>query len=189
MSALATARGTVLLELARQSIVEAFGGPSPQLPEGASWLVEKRAVFVTLTRRGELRGCVGQLEARLSLFEAVCDAAKAAAFHDTRFEPLRKDELKDLHVEISVLSPMEPLESGSEQQVLAQVRQGTDGLVLAWGGHRGVFIPEVWKQVATKEEFLHHLKLKAGLRPDRWYEGTRIDRFTADVYEDCTPRA
>ncbi len=181
-------RGLLLLELARQSIVESFGGPPPSDPPG-DWLQEMRAVFVTLTRKGELRGCVGQLEARLTLFEAVRDAAKAAAFHDHRFEPLRREEMRDLSLEISVLSPMEPLSSRSEEEVLAQVRPGTDGLVLSWGGHRGVFIPEVWKKVASKEEFLRHLKLKAGLRPDRWYDGTKVDRFTADVYEDCTRKA
>lgn len=177
-------RGEILLGIARGTLNEAFGGPEVVHPPGEPWLDEKRAVFVTLTRFGELRGCVGQLEPRLPLFEAVRDAAKAAAFRDTRFPPLEAAEVPSLHLEISVLSPMEPVEVQTEAELLAKIRPGMDGIVLSWGGHSGVFIPEMWKQLPDPKEFLYYLKRKAGLPTGSWLSGTQVQRFTAEVFEE-----
>jgi AmmeMemoRadiSam system protein A len=179
-------RGETLLSVARRTLEECFGGAQVERPSDEAWLDEKRAVFVTLTKHGELRGCVGQLEPRLSLFDAVRDAAKSAAFRDDRFPPLQRHELAELHLEISVLSPLEHLDVHSEQEALAKLRPGVDGLVLTWGAHRGVFIPEVWKQLKEPSEFLYALKRKAGLRTDTWMWGTQLDRFTAEVWDEPT---
>lgn len=175
-------KGPVLLKLARDTLVEAFGGAKVPEPDHA-WLMEKRAVFVTLHKHGELRGCVGQLAARFTLFEAVRHAAKSAAFHDTRFEPLEHHELEHVHLEISVLSPLEPLDVATEAEALAALRPGVDGVVLTHGLRSGVFIPEVWKQLPEPKDFLGHLKRKAGL-PHVWQPGTRVERFTAELWTE-----
>jgi AmmeMemoRadiSam system protein A len=172
----------VLLKLARDTLREAFGGPKVAEPDGA-WLHEKRAVFVTLHKHGQLRGCVGQLTPRFTLFEAVRHAAKAASFHDSRFAPVEPQELEHLRIEISVLSPLEPLDVATEEEVLAALRPGVDGLVLSNGIHSAVFIPEVWKELPRPEDFLSHLKRKAGL-PQAWQPGTRVERFTAEVFSE-----
>jgi AmmeMemoRadiSam system protein A len=145
--------------------------------------MERRAVFVTLHEKGELRGCVGQLAARFTLFEAVRHAAKSAAFHDGRFPPLHESELPQLNIEVSVLSPLELLEVATEDETLAALRPGVDGVVLTYGARSGVFIPEMWKQLPEPREFLFHLKRKAGL-PQVWQPGTRVERFTAEWWAE-----
>lgn len=173
-------RGQVLLAIARGAIDEGFGrAPSPKPRE--AWLEEKRAVFVTLKKHGALRGCIGQLSPRFTLLEAVRHAARAAAFEDPRFPPLSADEVPELELEISVLSPLEPLPVSSEEEVLAALRPGVDGVVLTHGQRSGVFIPEVWKELREPREFLAQLKRKAGL-PPTWLPGTRVERFTAEVF-------
>lgn len=174
----------VLTALARATLEEAFGGPRVERPAGEAWLNEPRAVFVTLTKHGELRGCIGQLEARQPLFEAVRSAAMSAAFDDPRFPPLTRDELADLHLEVSVLSPLEPVPVASEAEALAALTPGVHGAVLACGRRRGVFIPEVWKQLPDGRDFLAQLKRKAGLPVDEWLPGTTLSRFTAQRCEE-----
>lgn len=172
--------GEVLLSIARAATEEGFGAASRPPPREA-WLDEKRAVFVTLKKHGALRGCIGQLSPRFSLFEAVRHAARAAAFEDTRFPPLTRDELPELELEISVLSPLEPLDVSTEEEALAALRPGVDGVVLTLGHRSGVFIPEVWKELPDPRDFLAQLKRKAGL-PPTWLPGTRVERFTAEVF-------
>lgn len=178
-----TARGETLLRLARAVIEESLGGPRPTRP-AEPWLDEPGAVFVTLTRGGDLRGCIGTIHPRPVLYDAVVDAAKGAAHRDPRFPPLEPHELADLHIEISLLSPLSELAVESEAELLARIRPGVDGLVLQQGGRMGVFIPEMWKQLPEPERFLYHLKRKAGLPTDRWLPGTRVERFTAEVFAE-----
>ena len=175
-------QGEVLLKLARGTLEEAFGGPSFPLPDHG-WLFEKRAVFVTLHKDGELRGCIGQLAARYALHEAVRYAATSAAFHDPRFPAVTRDELGALQIEISVLSPLEAVEARTEEEALERIEAGLHGVVLSHGHRSGVFIPEVWKQLPDKREFLLHLKRKAGL-PREWLPGTRVERFTAQLWSE-----
>jgi AmmeMemoRadiSam system protein A len=176
--------GDVLLALARGSIAERFGGPAPTRPADAGWLEVHGAVFVTLTIDDELRGCVGSAQARRPLFDDVIDNAKAAAFSDPRFTPLTAAELQQTRLEISVLSPLEKLEVETEEQLLAVLRPGVDGLQLAWGNSRGLFIPEMWHQVPDPKQFLMYLKRKAGLPIDGWASGTRVHRFTAEQFTE-----
>jgi hypothetical protein len=175
--------GARLLKIARGTIAEAFGAPKVTRPAGEPWLEERRAVFVTLKIEEELRGCVGQVAARFTLFEAVREAATSAAFRDPRFLPLREAELDVIRLEISMLTPLEPLEVRDEAHLLEQLRPGIDGVVLSHQFRSGLFIPEVWKQVPDKREFLSHLKRKAGL-PQAWLPGTRVERFTAQHWEE-----
>lgn len=176
-------QGEVLISIARRTLEEAFGGPKVVMPEQHPWLMEKRAVFVTLHKRGELRGCVGQLAPRHTLFDAVREAAMGAAFRDNRFMPLGEHELPEVDIEVSVLSPLERLEASSEAEALEQIRAGVDGVVLTHGFRSGVFIPEMWKQLPDKKEFFFYLKRKAGLPMD-WLPGTQVERFTAQMWAE-----
>lgn len=178
-------QGDVLLRLARGTLEEAFGGSKVPVPDDA-WLQEKRAVFVTLHKHRELRGCVGQLAARFPLYEAVRYSAKSAAFHDGRFPPLHESELPALQIEVSVLSPLEALDVATEADALSALRPGVDGVVLSHGARSGGFIPEMWKQLPDPQEFLFHLKRKAGL-PHQWQAGTRVERFTAQWWAEPHP--
>jgi len=153
--------------LARAAIGGIFGIASP-VDESASFLREIGATFVTLTRHGKLRGCIGSLQAHRSLLDDVKANAKAAAFLDPRFQPLTQTEFATTLVEVSVLSPSEPLEFGSEREALERIRPGIDGLIFEHGSRRGTFLPQVWESIPDPSEFLRQLKRKAGLEPDFW---------------------
>ena len=180
---LSTASREILLNLARESIE--FGiktGKQIKITEEnfSPELREQRATFVTLERLGKLRGCVGMLEAYQSLVADVANSAYFAAFRDNRFVPLRKEELADLEIHISVLSPLEDLSFSSEADLRQKMRPGIDGLVLSDGSHRGTFLPVMWGELQTPEEFLGHLKIKAGLPFDYWSESLRVERYTTE---------
>lgn len=145
-------------------------------------LLEKRATFVTLTKGGALRGCIGMLEACRPLAEDVAENAKAAAFHDPRFPPVTREEFDQIEFHISVLSPPEEIRFSSEADLLEQIRPGTDGLILQEGMRRGTFLPSVWEELPDKEVFWMHLKMKAGLPTDYWSDTLRVFRYTADYF-------
>lgn len=176
--------GKLLLAFARGTIAERFGGPPVIRPPGLPWLDELRAVFVSLKIAGELRGCVGQWAARFPLFEAVREAARNAAFADPRFSPLGEHELAELRCEVSVLSPLEPLEVHDEAELLLKLRPGVDGLVLSHEFRSALFIPEMWKQLPEPRDFVSWLKRKAGLPAHGWLTGTKAKRFTAEHWEE-----
>jgi AmmeMemoRadiSam system protein A len=169
--------------LARAAVASLFGGRPPAAPPGEPWLDEPRACFVSLHRDGELRGCVGALEPRGTLYQELLSSARAAATRDPRFEPVSPGELDGLELEVSVLSPVEPLPARDEPEALRLIRPGVDGLVIEARGRAGTFIPAMWEQLPVPREFLRHLKRKAGL-PDAWEPGTRLFRFTADRYQE-----
>jgi AmmeMemoRadiSam system protein A len=145
-------------------------------------LRQPAACFVTLKREGELRGCIGSLEAHRSMVEDVAHNADGAAFSDPRFPPLREEELAGLQLDISLLTPAEEIHFSSEKQLLAQLRPGIDGLILEEGYRRGTFLPSVWEQLPQPERFLQHLKLKAGLPPNHWSANIRISRYTTQIF-------
>ena len=169
-------RGPVLLSLARASIASALG-QACFVDQSAPWLREKGACFVTLKQGGELRGCVGDIEARRSLLEAVTAAARAAAFEDPRFPPLSASELAITRIEVSLLSTLEPMAAFSEAEALKNIRPHVDGLLLESGRHRGIFLPQVWGSAPDARDFLGLLKQKAGLPPDFWSDQIRLYRF------------
>jgi len=176
-------QGKILLAIARASIGSAFG--RTLLPDtSAPWLAEAGATFVTLTQNGELRGCIGSLEAHRPLLDDVQANARAAAFRDTRFAPLTEDEFDRTRVEVSLLSAVQPLTFRDEQDALAQLRPGVDGVLLEYGHHRGTFLPQVWEQLPRKEDFMAHLKYKAGLPPDFWAEGVKLSRYTVEKWKE-----
>jgi AmmeMemoRadiSam system protein A len=145
-------------------------------------LRQPTACFVTLKRNGELRGCIGSLEANRSMVEDVVHNADAAAFSDPRFPPLVEDELAGLELDISLLTPAVEMRFASEKDLLSQLQPGIDGLILEEGYRRGTFLPSVWEQLPHPEQFLQHLKLKAGLAANHWSENIRVSRYTTQIF-------
>ncbi len=140
------------------------------------------AAFVTLKRAGRLRGCIGSLEAHRPLATDVAENAYRAAFKDPRFSRLTKEECDGLDLSISVLTKPEPISFRDQADLLAQLRPGADGLIIADGGKRAIYLPSVWEQLPRAETFLAQLKLKAGLAADHWSAAFRAQRFaTAEV--------
>ena len=159
-----------LLEIARASI---YGGIETGYPlavstaDVSSTLRKERASFVTLTRGGVLRGCTGTLEAVRPLAVEVAEAAFRTAFGDPRFPPVVMGELDALEIEVSVLSPLEPIPVADEQALLDELVPGVDGLVIeAVGSQRATFLPKVWDHLPEPARFLAELKRKAGLSAD-----------------------
>jgi hypothetical protein len=126
--------------------------------------------FVTLTRKGNLRGCIGALEAYQPLAEDVREHAIAAALSDYRFPPVREDELDELEIEISRLTPPRPLIYQKPEELLSVLRPHIDGVTLMDGFKRATFLPQVWEKLPDKERFLQHLCQKMGAKPDLWRE-------------------
>ncbi|MDD3726208.1 MAG: AmmeMemoRadiSam system protein A [Candidatus Ratteibacteria bacterium] len=171
-----------LLKIARETLEYYLSGRElPPLPNGDPVLQERRGVFVTLKKEGELRGCIGYIEGVEPLAMAVRDMAIQSATGDPRFPPVRYEELKDIEIEISVLTPLKRVKS-SEEIVL-----GRDGVIVKKGPRQGVFLPQVADETGwSKEEFLSNLCMyKAGLPPDAWKDNnTEIYIFQADVFSE-----
>lgn len=175
-----------LLDLAKVSISHGLttGKPfKPDLNDFPCELTVPRATFVTLLKQGDLRGCIGMLEAVRPLAEDVAENAFSAAFKDYRFPQLTADEFDALEIHISILSPPEPMFFVSEQDLIAQLRPGVDGLILEEGFKRGTFLPSVWESLPDPVQFLKHLKQKAGLTSQYWSDTVKVSRYTAEIIE------
>jgi len=144
----------------------------------------KRATFVTLKVDHDLQGCIGTLEAYRPLVTDVCANAYAAAFSDPRFQALTYRQLGSLTLSVSVLNPAEELHFNSEAELIEQLRPGIDGLILQQEWRRGTFLPSVWSSLPDKQNFLAHLKMKAGLSGDYWSDNIRAYRYTTHVFGD-----
>ena len=171
------ALGDALLPLARSSIGGVLGLDFATGQDHPA-LHRFGACFVTLTRNGQLRGCIGSLQAHRTLLEDVKANAKAAAFMDPRFQPLSVTEFRQVRVEVSLLSSSEPMRFAHEEEAIASLRPGVDGVILEWTRHRGTFLPQVWDQLPSPRAFLAQLKRKAGLAEDFWAEDLRLHRYT-----------
>ena len=180
---LALAEQRWLLELVRASIVSALGGGKLDLQAWGARLPNEQlrrpaAVFVTLHTRGQLRGCIGAVRARAPLYIAVADLAASAALHDPRFAPVSTPELPALKIEISILSPLFPIEP-------EEPKPGEHGLVVSLGFRQGVLLPYVAAERGwSREKFLEETCAKAGLPRDAWKQGARLEAFTAQVFSE-----
>ena len=171
-----------LLAVARQSLHAAVaGGPPPDLATDDPELLEPRGAFVTLKTGGQLRGCIGYVEPRVPLIEAVADNARSAALHDPRFTPVAPEELPEIELDISALTPLEPVQDVEEIEV------GRHGLMISCGPARGLLLPQVPVEWGwDREEFLEHTCLKAGLPPDSWRrEDPELLCFEAEVFSEA----
>ncbi len=177
----------LLLDLADASIrhgLDEGSALSVRPEDNPERLRVQRATFVTLNRHGQLRGCIGHLEAIQSLVEDVAENAWSAAFRDPRFSPLTAAELDGLDIHISVLTPSAPMHFDSEADLLEQIRPGVDGLILEDGPFRGTFLPSVWESLPRKQDFWFHLKLKAGLSFDHWSDTLRLSRYGTESFPE-----
>jgi len=171
---------STLLLVARQSIQHGlqFGKAlEVDLEKYSPPLTDPGAAFVTLEKGGQLRGCIGSIEAHRPLIQDVAEHAWNAAFRDPRFPQLTEEEYHMLSLEISILTQPEPMSFVSEQDLMEQIQPGRDGLIIQDGYRRGLFLPAVWDKLPDVETFLRHLKQKAGLPGDYWSDTTEVQRF------------
>jgi AmmeMemoRadiSam system protein A len=174
--------GAVLVDLARRSIEQGLrdGRFKPlALADAPQELDEPGAVFVTLKKKGDLRGCIGSPMAWRALGQDVLENAYKAAFEDPRFQPLSEAEWKDVELSVSVLTPPKPMNFTDEADLLAQLRPEIDGLIIEDAGRRALFLPSVWEALPDAKSFLAHLKVKAGLPVNHWSPGFKASRFEA----------
>ena len=173
----------LLLRLAHEVIASSLdfdrASQRVSLDPPTSHLAEPRGAFTTLYRHSKLRGCVGQVMAFASVYRTVAETAMAAASQDTRFEPVRREELADLEISLSILSPLRPIKP-------EELEVGRHGLLISQSGYRGLLLPQVpvehgWDRIT----FLQHTCLKAGLPPDAWRSGATLEAFTAEVFGDA----
>ncbi len=168
---LSDAEKRALLQLARQSLEAAARAGDPPVPDpqrSTPRLRRPGASFVTLTRQGALRGCIGALQAYQPLEQDVIEHAAAAGQEDYRFTPVQPDELEDIHIEVSVLTEPEPLAYQGADDLLNRLRPNIDGVILKSGLHRATFLPQVWEKVPEAALFLDLLCEKAGLPQRAW---------------------
>lgn len=171
-----------LLRLARQAMETAVRGerlPPLEVSALTPRLRELGASFVTLTVGGDLRGCIGALEAYQPLAQDVREHAIAAALEDFRFRPVSPGELDDIQIEVSRLTAPVPLEYKDADDLLAKLRPHVDGVILRDGPHRATFLPQVWEKIPDRAEFLDNLCYKMGAAPGLW----RHKRLNVQIYQ------
>jgi MEMO1 family protein len=186
---LAATERKLLLELARKSLKHAAASAS--LPEVAAAevppkLAEKKACFVTLTKGGALRGCIGHLTAMEPLYQAVIENARNAAVRDPRFSAVQPGEVDQIKIEISVLTEPQPLPFSSPEDLLSKLHPNEDGVLLHIGPRTATFLPQVWSQLPDKVQFLNHLAQKAGCEPSAWRgKDTQVSIYHVECFEEA----
>jgi len=177
-----------LLKLARTTIERAARGDKSValLTPPTSRLEQPGAAFVTLhTRDGRLRGCIGSLIAHRSLIEDVQHNATAAALEDPRFSPVNTAELDNIVIEVSVLTTPEPLNFDEPDDLIRKLRPNVDGVLIERGWNRATFLPQVWEQLPSHEEFLSHLCNKAGLPANAWqWPDLKVSTYQVEEFEE-----
>jgi AmmeMemoRadiSam system protein A len=180
--------GRYLLEIARNTINKKLSGEKDKTAidkERFPVFSEKRGTFVTLTIAGNLRGCIGHIIPQEELAEGVQVNSINAAFRDPRFRPLTKEEWKEVKIEISILTDPEPLHFLDAEDLLNKLQPGIDGVIIKRGYHQATFLPQVWDQLPSKEDFLTHLCLKAGMEGDAWREGDlEVQTYQVQAFEE-----
>ena len=175
--------GLALLIIARNAIHKRFGlEERPVVPHPE--LSTPGATFVTLTKGGQLRGCIGSLKPRRPLASDVAENAFAAAFQDPRFAPLSINECAQTRIEVSLLDAPEAIEFIDEADAISRLRPGIDGLILMYGKRQATFLPQVWESLPEPQRFLEQLKLKAGLHMDFWDEKMTFARYGVQKWKE-----
>lgn len=177
-----------LLKIARQSLIDAANSRSATpLPEDLTpALLEIGASFVTLTVRGQLRGCIGTLEAHQPLAKDVRQRAAQAATQDYRFPRVRPSEVETIHIEISRLTQPVPLPYSDPAELPRLLRPHVDGVVLTDGLGGATFLPQVWEQLPDPAEFLSHLCLKMGAKSDLWRRKVlQVEIYQVEEFEEA----
>jgi len=185
--ALAPAQRATLMDVARRSIEHGLASGQPLVVTPSEYhrdLKAVRASFVTLQKNGQLRGCIGHLEAVQPVVVDVAENAFAAAFRDPRFSPLTAAEWPDVDVHLSLLTTPERMQFNDEADLIGQIRAGEDGLILQDGPNRGTFLPSVWESLPNPVDFLIHLKRKAGLAANHWSDRVEVYRYHTESFGD-----
>jgi len=184
----AQSKNALLTEIARDSIIESFQKKivikRQSLIDTYPFLTQKGASFITLEKNKSLRGCIGTLEAHRPLIDDLRANAKSAAFEDTRFLKLKKDELGSLEIEVSLLSTPEPVKYDSLASLKRQIKEGEDGIILVKDKKRATFLPQVWEQTHSFDDFFTSLCSKAGLRQGCLQDHPDIFRYTVNKYSE-----
>ncbi len=167
--------GKALLNKARTCIYNKLkfseGHPEKEDESKNNIFYEKRGVFVTLHKKGNLRGCIGNLEPVKSIIDGIKDNSLNAAFQDHRFSPVKLKELNKIDIEISILSKPEKLEYTDYKDLLLKLKPNIHGVIIKKNTYKSTFLPQVWDQLPDKKEFLSHICIKAGLSSDEWKKG------------------
>ena len=171
-----------LLHLARSSIENVVARKPFETGEVPDRLKEPGACFVTLTKNGQLRGCIGSLVARQLLYKDVLENAKHAALDDPRFPQVREEELSAIRIEVSVLSAPVERNFKDDKELIAIMTKERPGLVIHAGFYSATFLPQVWEQVPRPDEFVSHLCRKAGLPPHAWKDKTFFKKMKFETY-------
>ena len=178
----------ILLRIAKTAILAHFDSQykidKESLIGQYPYLATNCATFVTLHYDHELRGCIGSLLARRALIDDILGNALSAAFHDPRFRALHVSEFSQLFLEVSLLSTPEILEYKDFNDLLKKVKPFVDGLILVHNNYQGTFLPQVWEQLPSPEQFLEHLSYKAGADPLIYKEHPTIYRYRVDSLEE-----
>ncbi len=176
-----------LLSLARESLHTYITTHAP-LPVNPSTipteLKQKKGTFVTLTKDGNLRGCIGHIEPVQEIYRDVIDNAINAGFFDPRFPALTEEEVASVSIEVSILSLPTQISAQNPDTILQNIRPHVDGVILERDGQRATFLPQVWEELSDAETFMKHLSLKAGLSQDSWREGATVSVYQVESFSD-----
>ncbi|MCF6246765.1 MAG: AmmeMemoRadiSam system protein A [Desulfobacula sp.] len=182
--------GALFLKLARQSIVSELQGKKSDLlflkKQLSDTMKQKnRGTFVTLHKKGALRGCIGNIEPVKTISQGIIDNAKHAAFNDGRFSPLSSDELSATLIEVSILTQPIEIEYSDEMELISKLRPGIDGVTIKKGYQNATFLPQVWKQLPEPKQFLSNLCMKAGLASVEWKLGDlEVSVYQVQLFEE-----
>lgn len=179
-------QGSLLLRLARETIAEKLGKKVERKNDTVDPALQAECgTFVTLKIKGQLRGCIGNLEPVGSIYEGIRNNALNAAFQDYRFPELTAEELAQVHIDISILTRPQPLEYRDGADLAARLRPGIDGVILRLGRGVATFLPQVWEQLPLAEDFLTHLCRKAGLSETAWQDShPEVETYQVQCFEE-----
>jgi len=178
----------IILQIAKNAIKEAVLNSKivnrESLIKNHPWLKKQGAVFVTINEYNNLRGCIGSIIAHQSLIDDIISNAKSAALNDPRFKPVSADELDKLEIEVSILTPPQLLEYSNIEDLRKKVRVGIDGIIINYNGYQATYLPSVWEQINSFDDFFASLCMKAGLSPNCLTLHPTIYRYEAIKIKD-----
>ncbi len=178
----------ILLNMARETITKKTKKvwlSTEEIEKLPDSLKEKKGCFVTLNKNGALRGCIGYILPLYPLYQAVIENAYNAAYGDPRFSPVMTDEIKDLHIEITVLTIPQKLEYTNINELMEKLIPQKHGVIIKKGFFSATFLPQVWEQLPDKKDFLSHLCMKAGMSPKEWEKGTlEVETYEGIIIEE-----
>ncbi|MBD3798342.1 MAG: AmmeMemoRadiSam system protein A [Epsilonproteobacteria bacterium] len=180
--------GSLYLMIAREAILSTFQHTEfdvERLKKNYPELTRSGATFVTLTENNRLRGCIGSLVAHRSLIDDLISNARSAAFRDPRFKPLAPEEIDQIRVEVSLLTPPQKVEYTSIDELRTLIRPQVDGVILRLGNHQATFLPQVWEDLDDFDEFFAHLGHKAGLGSDPLSYEPEIYTYQVEKFKEA----